>query len=61
MADRYEYRQRVMTEARWAEIDELVAGLHNDAAHDIEDKRQIYEALMDLLCLAPVHAPMVKP
>ncbi len=49
MADRYDYQPRVLTEDRLRVITELIEGMRDDAAHDIEDKRDVYEALVDLL------------
>lgn len=38
-----------MTPERLQQIRTLTAGLRADAEHDIEDKRDIYQALTDLL------------
>lgn len=38
-----------LTPERLAEIRRLAEGLRRDADYDIEDKRDIYQALMDLL------------
>lgn len=42
-------KANMLTPERVQEIRTLAEGLRNDAEHDIEDKRDIYQALMDLL------------
>lgn len=44
--------RRPLTDERMAEIRALAAGLRAEAEHDIEDKREMYNALMDLLTLS---------
>lgn len=48
MSTVYDYAARPLTQARLEEIVSTIDGLKNEAAHDIEDKREIYEALVDL-------------
>lgn len=50
----YDYKPAFVTPERHAEIEATAAALRDDAAHDIEDKRAIYEALIDLLAVARI-------
>ena len=48
----YAYQAKTISTERRNEIIEIAESLAEDSAYDIEDKRQIYEALMDLLNVA---------
>ncbi len=57
MLDRYDYKPRVLTPDRQEEITALAEDRKTDAAHDVEDHRAVYEALIDLLAIAPITYP----
>jgi hypothetical protein len=54
MTPAYEYKARRLTDERRREIARVIYGLGADAVFDIEDKREIYEALVDLFQAAVV-------